>query len=76
MRIKISSGHAKILVGLDNALFVATKIIEKAICMLLKISLKYLKKYTKNTNTKDPNIKNLEEIISDKIGLNVSIKEQ
>ena len=36
--------------------------------------LKYLKKYTKNTNTKDPNIKNLEETISDKIGLNVSIK--
>ena len=26
---KLSSGHAKILVGLDNALFVATKIIEK-----------------------------------------------
>ena len=26
---KISSGHAKILVGLDNALFVANKIIEK-----------------------------------------------
>ena len=29
---KISSGHAKILVGLDNALFVANKIIEKKIC--------------------------------------------
>ena len=26
---KISAGHAKILVGLDNALFVANKIIEK-----------------------------------------------
>ena len=26
---KISPGHAKILVGLDNALFVANKIIEK-----------------------------------------------
>ena len=73
---KLSSGHAKVLVGLDNALFVATKIIEKKLSVrqaenFVKI---FKKKYTKNTNTKDPNIKNLEETISDKIGLNVSIK--
>ena len=28
---KISSGHAKILVGLDNALFVATRLLKKIV---------------------------------------------
>ena len=73
---KLSSGHAKVLVGLDNALFVATKIIEKKLSVrqaenFVKI---FKKKYSKNTITKDPNITNLEETISDKIGLSVSIK--
>ena len=73
---KLSSGHAKVLVGLDNALFVATKIIEKKLSVrqaenFVRI---FKKKYNKNTITKDPNIKNLEETISDKIGLSVSIK--
>ena len=73
---KLSSGHAKVLVGLDNALFVATKIIEKKLSVrqaenFVRI---FKKKYSKNTITKDPNITNLEETISDKIGLSVSIK--
>ena len=73
---KLSSGHAKVLVGLDNALFVATKIIEKKLSVrqaenFVRI---FKKKYNKNTITKDPNIKNLEETISNKIGLSVSIK--
>ena len=43
---KISAGHAKILVGLDNASFVAAKIIEKKNFLLdrLKILLKFLKR--------------------------------
>ena len=74
---KISAGHAKILVGLDNALFIANKIIEK------KLSVRQAENFAKifkkkNTNSpfksKDPNIKNLEENISEKIGLAVSIK--
>tara|TARA_A100000164_G_scaffold124635_1_gene110540 strand:+ start:27 stop:869 length:843 start_codon:yes stop_codon:yes gene_type:complete len=73
---KISSGHAKILVGLDNALFVANKIIEKKLSVrqtenFVKI---FKKKPNKKIKFKDINIKNLEQSISEKIGLNVIIK--
>ena len=73
---KISAGHAKILVGLDNALFLAKKIIEKKLSVrqsenLVKI---FKKKPNALRSSKDPNIKNLEKSISDKTGLNVIIK--
>ena len=73
---KLTSGHAKILVGLDNALFIANKIIEKKLSVrqaenFVKI---FRKKLNKSTISKDPNIKNLEQIISDKTGLSVLIK--
>ena len=73
---KISPGHAKILVGLENASFVAQKIIEKKLSVrqsenFVKIFKKKKGSYVKFT---DPNIQNLEKIVSEKIGLNVSIK--
>ena len=73
---KISAGHAKILVGLENASFVAQKIIEKRLSVrqsenFVKIFKKKKGSYVKST---DPNIQNLEKLISDKIGLNVLIK--
>ena len=73
---KLTSGHAKILVGLDNALFIANKIIEKKLSVrqaenFVKIFKK--KPYVKK-NLKDPNIKNLEASLSERIGLNVEIK--
>jgi len=73
---KLTSGHAKILVGLDNALFIANKIIEKKLSVrqtenFVKI---FRKKPNKSTFFKDPDIKNLEQIISDKTGLSVLIK--
>ncbi len=73
---KLSAGHAKILVGLDNASYVASKIIEKKLSVrqaenFVKI---FKKKPNNNRLKKDPNIKNLEETISDKTGLNVQIK--
>ena len=73
---RLTSGHAKILVGLDNALFIANKIIEKKLSVrqtenFVKI---FRKKPNKSTISKDPNIKNLEQIISDKTGLSVLIK--
>ena len=73
---KLTAGHAKILVGLDNAIFVANKIIEKKFSVRQAESfVKIFKKKPKNfSNPKDANIKNLEESISDKIGLNVVIK--
>ena len=73
---KITAGHAKILVGLDNASFIASKIIEKKLSVrqtenFVKI---FKKKSYKKSLSKDPNIKHLEESLIDKIGLNVSIK--
>ncbi len=73
---KISSGHAKILVGLENASFVAQKIIEKKLSVRQSENFVKIFKKKKGFNVKfnDPNIQNLEKSISDKIGLNVSIK--
>ena len=75
---KLSQGHAKILVGLDNAYFLAKKIIEKELSVrqtenLVKIfKTKNILKY----NVKDPNLKHFESILADKIGLNVLIKNK
>ena len=73
---KISVGHAKILVGLDNAEFIANKIIEKKLSVrqaenFVKI---FKKKPSFKNREKDPNINDLERSIIDKTGLNVSIK--
>lgn len=72
---KLTAGHAKILVGLENALFVANKIIEK------KLSVRQAESFVRIFKTKrqklkvikDINIKDLEGSVSNKIGLNVSI---
>jgi len=73
---KLSAGHAKILVGLENASFVANKIIEKKLSVRQSENFVKIFKKKKGTyiNSTDPNIENLEKSISDKIGLNVSIK--
>ena len=75
---RLTPGHAKILVGLDNAEFVANKIIEKNLSVrqaekFVKI-FKIKKQSTKNL--KDANLKALELSITEKIGLNVLIKNK
>tara|TARA_B100001173_G_scaffold309542_1_gene322125 strand:- start:2213 stop:3058 length:846 start_codon:yes stop_codon:yes gene_type:complete len=75
---KITSGHAKILVGLENALFVANKIIEK------KLSVRQTENFVKIFKTKksetakvrDSNINDLENSVSSKIGLKVNIQNK
>ena len=73
---KISAGHAKILVGLDNAAFIANKIIEKKLSVRKTEQLINILKNKKNfrNKSKDPNIENLTLSIVEKIGLNVIIK--
>ena len=72
---KITPGHAKILVGLENASFLASKIIEKKLSVRQSEKfVKFFKSSKKNLSNNDPNVKNLEETISNKIGLRVSIK--
>ena len=73
---KITAGHAKILVGLDNATFLANKFIEKKLSVRQAENLvKIFRKSKRNTSSKvDSNIRDLENSISEKIGLSVSIK--
>ena len=73
---KITAGHAKILVGLSNASFVAVKIIEKKLSVrqaenFVRI---FKNKKTKPNTAKDTNIVALELSVSNKIGINVEIK--
>ena len=75
---KISAGHAKILVGLENASFVASKIIENKLSVRQAENFVKLfkNKKQKPTNTKDANIIHLEMSIINKVGLNVEIKNK
>ena len=73
---KLTTGHAKILVGLENASFVAGKIIEKKLSVRQaeNFVLLFKNKKHRSKNTKDTNIIALELSISNKIGLNVDIQ--
>ena len=75
---KLTPGHAKVLVGLENANFVANKIVDKKLSVrqaenFVKI---FKKKKQSYKNLKDPNLKALEVSTADKIGLNVIIKNK
>jgi len=73
---RLSTGHAKILVGLENASFVANKIVENKLSVRQAENFVQLfkKKRQKSKITKDTNIIALELSVSNKIGLNVEIK--
>ena len=73
---KLTTGHAKVLVGLENASFVAKKIIEKKLSVRQAENFVNLfkKKKQKSKKVKDTNILALELSISNKIGLNVNIQ--
>ena len=75
---KLTAGHAKILVGLENANFIANKIIEKKLSVrqaenFVKI---FKNKKQKSNKVKDSNIKDLEMSVSNKVGLNVIIQNK
>jgi ParB family chromosome partitioning protein len=73
---KLSAGHAKVIVGLSNAVFIANKIIEK------KLSVRQTENFVKIIKSKkrdlkipkDANIKDIEKSLGDKTGLNILIK--
>ena len=75
---KISAGHAKVLVGLDNAHFLAKKIIEKKLSVRQAENLIRALKNNKNNNltSKNPNLASLETSIEDKTGIKVFIKNK
>ena len=75
---KLSAGHAKILVGLNNIEFFAKKIIEKKLSVRQAENLVKIFKIKRQIykSPKDPNMKALESSIIDRIGLNVLIKNK
>ena len=74
----ITHGHAKILVGLDNALLLAEKIIKKKLSVrqaenLVRVFKKGSKKFYKS---KDSNIIATENDLSDRIGMRVVLSNK
>jgi len=75
---KLSPGHAKILVGLNNSEFIAKKIIDKNLSVRQTENLTRIFKIKKQTykSPTDPNLKALESLLIEKIGLNISIRNK
>ena len=75
---KLSQGHAKILVGLENSYLFARKIIEKKLSVRQSENLVRLFKNPKKTKivSSFANLRDLEEILERKLGIRVSIKNK
>ncbi len=75
---KISQGHAKMLVGLENALLLGDKIIKKNLSVRQTESLiRLIKNGNKKTKkTKDSNVLATEDELTNKIGMRVSLNNK
>ena len=71
----LSAGHARTLIGIQNSIGIAKKIIEKKLSVRQAENLIRVLKFSKNSKSKsrDPNIINLEENVESKTGLKVKI---
>ena len=74
----ISAGHARTLVGLNNSFEIAKRIIQKKLSVRQAESLvkQYRSKKFKLIQKKDPNILDLQRVLEEKTGLNVSVKNK
>jgi ParB family chromosome partitioning protein len=74
---KISPGHAKILVGLDNSELLADKIIKKKLSVRQAEALARLVKSNKSSiKSKDPNSIDIENQLTSKIGMKVFLNNK
>ena len=74
---KISPGHAKILVGLDNSELLAEKIIKKKLSVRQAEALARLAKSNKSSvKSKDPNSIDIENQLCSKIGMKVFLNNK
>ena len=74
---KISQGHAKILIGLENALLIAEKIVKKLSVRQTESLVRILKSGSKNIfKSKDSNITAMEKDLADKIGMRVYLNNK
>jgi len=74
----LTAGHARSLIGLNNAVEIAKKIIIKKLSVRQAevLAKQYKEKKFKLVSKKDPNILELQKDLEQKIGLNVSINNK
>ena len=74
----LSAGHARSLVGLNNALDIAKKIVQKKLSVRQAeiLARQFRDKKFKLVHKKDPNILDLQKTLEDKTGLNISINNR
>jgi len=73
---KLSQGHAKILVGLDNVELMAEKVISKRLSVRQTENLVRLIKNNKTKKIKESNILDLENQLANKIGMRVYVNNK
>ena len=75
---KLSQGHAKILVGLENSFVIAKKIIDKKLSVRQAENLVRLFKNPskRKISSKSANIRDLEDVLKDKLGIRVLINNK
>ena len=74
----LSAGHARSLINLNNSVEVAKKIIQKKLSVRQSeiLARQYRDKNFKLVSKKDSNILNLQKILEEKTGLNVSVNNK
>ena len=74
----LSAGHARSLIGLNNALDIAKKIVQKKLSVRQAeiLARQFRDKKFKLVHKKDPNILDLQKTLEDKTGLNISINNR
>jgi len=75
---EISAGHARSLIGLNNSIELAKKIIQKKLSVRqAEILVRHVRnKKFKLVSKKDPNILDLQKVLEEKLGLTVSINNK
>jgi len=75
---KLSAGHARSLIGLQNSSIIAKKIVEKKLSVRQAEALtrQFREKKFKLIKKKDPNTLNLQQVLEEKTGLSVSISNK
>ena len=74
----LSAGHARSLIGLNNSIELAKKIIQKKLSVRQSeiLARQFKDKKFKLVSKKDPNILDLQKSLEEKIGLTVSINNK
>ena len=74
----LSAGHARSLIGLNNSVDIAKKIIQKKLSVRQAevLARQFRNKKFKLVHKKDPNILDLQKTLEEKTGLNTSISNK